>query len=326
MYGQFELLAKREPVSSLLRSEDLDFRLRQQLLLSEELLLFAEKRLHLPVGKSYRTYTDLKRPYVVWNLFAAPEFSITPKYWCYPVIGCASYRGFFDKEQALKLERQLGKEGYDVYMGGVKAYSTLGWFNDPLLNTFIYYDDIDLARLIFHELAHKKLYVHGDTDFNESFATVVELEGTRQWLQSQGRANELIESPVTEKTIELIINTRSKLKALYSQPLSDERKRVQKQVLIDALREDYKRLTRDLEKPQPFNHWMEAPINNAKLGSISSYRRWVPHFKKLLHLSGDWNVFFDKVSELAKMKPVQRERELARLLNPATIDYQVITR
>ncbi|WP_330925308.1 aminopeptidase [Candidatus Sororendozoicomonas aggregata] len=325
VHGQFEILAKRKSVSSLLRSKDLDPRLRRQLLLSEELLLFAQKQLLLPAGGNYTTYADLKRPYVVWNLFAAPEFSITPKYWCYPFIGCAGYRGFFDKEQALTLERQLNKEGYDVYMGGVKAYSTLGWFNDPLLNTFIYYDDIDLARLIFHELAHKKLYVPGDTDFNESFATIVELEGTRQWLLSQGRAGELIESPVAEKTITLIINTRSKLKALYSQSISDERKRVQKQALIDALREDYKRLTQDLEKPQPFDYWMKSPINNAKLGSVSSYRRWVPHFKKLFNLSADWKVFFNNVSKLAKMKPAQREQQLERILNSTTSDNPVTT-
>ncbi|WP_263081700.1 aminopeptidase [Endozoicomonas sp. Mp262] len=320
VYGQLDLLAKRKPVSALLRSDDLDPGLRRQLLLSEQLLLFAEKELLLPTGKNYRAYADLKRPYVVWNLFAAPEFSIKPKHWCYPVIGCASYRGFFDKDQALKLARQLGKEGYDIYMGGVKAYSTLGWFNDPLLNTFIYYGDTGLARLIFHELAHKKLYVSGDTDFNESFATVVELEGTRQWLRSQGRAGELVENPVIEKTVALIASARLRLKTLYNQSISDEQKRRQKQMVIDSLRADYKRLTFGLKKPQPFDYWMEAPINNAKLSSISSYHRWVPHFSQLFNVSADWNIFFNKAGALAKMESTQRKRELERILNLVTGD------
>ena len=237
VYGQLELLAKRKQVKELLNTKDLDKDLRQKLLLSQDILTFAEDRLRLPVGKSYNTYVDLKRQYVVWNIFATPELSMTPKQWCYPIVGCTSYRGFFNKQGLLKLERQLSSEGYDVYIGGVKAYSTLGWFNDPLLNTFIDYDNIQLARLLFHELAHKKLYVPGDTDFNESFATVVELEGVRQWLAGQQQAFDIAESPVTEKVVELILDARSELADVYDQSISDDEKRKHKQRVILSLRE-----------------------------------------------------------------------------------------
>lgn len=311
--GHSELLVRSQPVTRLLAREQLPDRLRQPLQQSQQLLRFAREVLALEVGNSYRRYTDLGRAYVLWNVFAAPELSLEPRQWCYPLIGCACYRGFFDRSQAQRLGQQLQQAGYDVYIGGVKAYSTLGWFNDPLLNTFIHDGEVALARLLFHELAHKKLYIPGDTAFNESFATVVELEGTRQWLDSLGRTDVRVESPLVAGVLERVMATRTRLQQLYRQPIADHLKRQGKQQILDRLQADCQRLCAMLADSESLDDWLSQPFNNARLNSLISYRSWVLGLTRLLRRSAGWADFYAQAARLGTMPAAARAQALARL-------------
>ena len=189
--GQFELWQRSRPIAELVADQTTEADIKARLERVQAIRAFASRELGLPDNASYRTYADLGRPFVVWNLFAAPELSLTPKEWCFPVAGCVTYRGYFAEAGARALAGELEAQGLDTYVGGVPAYSTLGWFADPLPSTVIGYPDLDLARLIFHELAHQVVYVPGDTLFNESFATTVEREGVRRWAEAKGTPADL---------------------------------------------------------------------------------------------------------------------------------------
>src|SRR3954465_2418144 len=189
--GQLEILHAARPIDTWLADPGTPAALRERLQLAQRIRGFASTQLALPDNASYASYAELGRAYVVWNVFAAPRLSVEPKKECFPFTGCVSYRGFFSEEDARRHVEGLQAEGYDVYVGGVVAYSTLGWFNDPLLSTFIRYPEAQLARLVFHELAHQVVYAHDDTAFNESFAVAVEEEGVKRWLQAEGRVAEL---------------------------------------------------------------------------------------------------------------------------------------
>src|SRR6266699_5283033 len=184
--GQYQIFAHEKSIEKLLASPQTPDRLKQRLELLRSLRAFADTDLKLPVDGHYRKYADLERPYVVWNVEAAPEFSLEPKSWWYPLVGSLEYRGYFAEENANKYAAWLRSKGYDVFVGGVEAYSTLGWFKDPVLNTFIFNPEPDLAETIFHELGHQRVFARSDTDFNEAFATTVGEEGARRWLRSAG--------------------------------------------------------------------------------------------------------------------------------------------
>src|SRR6266446_9628019 len=184
--GQYQLLAHRQPIEKLIANPATEARLKQKLELLQKLRAFADHDLKLPVDGHYSKYVDVHRPFVVWNVEAAPEFSMEPKTWWYPLVGSLEYRGYFSERSATNYGAALRHKGYDIFVGGVDAYSTLGWFNDPVLNTFILNPEADLAETIFHELGHQRVFAHGDTDFNEAFATAVGQEGTRRWLRAQG--------------------------------------------------------------------------------------------------------------------------------------------
>jgi len=193
--GQLSLLSKRQPIEAFLQKETTDAALAERLIQVQRIRAFAEQSLALPVGKSYASYVDLGRDpeqnYVVWNVFAAPNLSLDGKSWCYPVIGCAKYRGYFSQKAAQRYADKLAEQGMDTFVGGVTAYSTLGWLSDPVLSSFVHFTDASLAALLFHELAHKVFYISGDTEFNESFATAVAEEGLKRWLQVDQRGEEL---------------------------------------------------------------------------------------------------------------------------------------
>ncbi len=172
--GQWEVIRNREPVADVINDADTPSELVERLRIVDAARDYSIEQLGLPDNKSYRSYTDLERDFVVWNVFAAPEFSLQPKRWCFPVAGCVSYRGYFKKESAIRESERLADKGFDVAVGGVVAYSTLGKFSDPLLNTMMRWDDVRLVAVLFHELAHQVVYVKGDSGFNESFATAVE--------------------------------------------------------------------------------------------------------------------------------------------------------
>ncbi|MGB8410801.1 MAG: aminopeptidase, partial [Gallionella sp.] len=241
--GQMRLMAATRPISDVVKDPSTDPALRQQLEHEIAIREFASKELALPDNGSYRSYADLGRPYVVWNVFAAPEFSLELQQWCMIFAGCVNYRGYYDKNDAERYAGKLRQAGDDTYVGGVSAYSTLGYFNDPVLNTFLRYGDTEVAHIVFHELAHQLLYVKGDSAFNESFATAVEDEGMRRWLKMSGSPERLGDFAKQEQHSaqfhKLVDDTRNKLRAVYASSLTPDEKRRAKQAAISEMKHAY---------------------------------------------------------------------------------------
>jgi predicted aminopeptidase len=312
--GQVELLNKRRPVEEVLNDPATTPQTRQQLELVQRLRDFASRQLGLPDNRSYRTYADLERPFVVWNVFAAPELSLEPKQWCFVFAGCVPYRGYFAHDKAEKFAAGLKQDGYDVYVGGVPAYSTLGWFNDPLLNTFIHRTEADLAGLLFHELAHQVVYVSGDTTFNESFATVVELEGVKRWFERHGTAPqaETYRQKLRRRDqfTALVLKHRTRLVEIYASNLGDAEKRAAKARVLEKLRNDYTILKTGWGGHTDYDKWFEQDLNNAHLAAIGMYHQYVAAFQKLLaRQGGDLKVFYRAVKEMANLP--KNERDIA---------------
>jgi predicted aminopeptidase len=288
--GHLRLLAKARPVDDWLADPATPPELKQRLETARRIREFASRELKLPDNKSYLAYADLERPFVVWNVFAAPELSVEPKSECFPFTGCVSYRGFYDEADARRHAEKLRAQGYDVYVGGVPAYSTLGWSDDPLLSTFIRYSDAQLARLLFHELAHQVVYAKNDTTFNESFAVAVEEEGVKRWLRAEGRAGELADFRAAQARkrdlAERVAQTRERLAYVYGSSLSREAMLEQKRGEWARLRASYPGIP--------------AEPNNAFLASIAVYTELVPAFEQLLAQSGSFEAFYGEVKKLAK--------------------------
>ncbi|MBS7470928.1 aminopeptidase [Pseudomonas syringae] len=316
--GQWRLLQAREPVEKIVADPTRDAGLREHLARSQLARTFASEHLHLPDNKSYRLYADLGRPYVVWNVFATDEFSLEPVTHCFPIAGCVAYRGYYSPGGArgeAALQRQAGK---DVYLSGVEAYSTLGWFNDPILSSMMGWGDERLATLIFHELAHQRFYVKDDTEFNESYASFVEQEGTRQWRAARGLPPESVsQSARRDQFTRLVLDTRERLKGLYRQPLSAEVMRARKAEAFERMRRDYRTL-RDEQwaGDKRFDAWINSPMNNAKLLPFGLYDQWVPAFETLFRqVNGDWQAFYHAVEKLGAM-PVEARKAALRALMP----------
>ncbi len=315
--GQAEILNKRRPVEEVLSDPATTPQTRQQLELVRRLRNFASRELGLPDNRSYRTYADLERPFVVWNVFATPELSLEPKQWCFMFAGCVSYRGYFAHDKAEKFATNLKQDGHDVYVGGVSAYSTLGWFNDPLLNTFIYRSEADLAGLLFHELAHQVLYVSGDSAFNESFATVVELEGVKRWFERHGTAQQAQayrqKIQRREEFTALVLKHRARLKEIYASSLSDAEKRAGKGKVFEELRSDYMALKASWKGFSDYEKWFAQDLNNAHLTAIGMYSQYVAAFQKLLVLQGgDLMAFYRSVREMANLPKNERAMTLQK--------------
>jgi predicted aminopeptidase len=314
--GQWQLLQAREPVSKVIIDPKRDPQLREHLAQSQKARDFASQQLHLPDNKSYRLYADIGRPFVVWNVFVTPEFSLSPQNHCFPIAGCVAYRGFYSQGAARGEAALQRQQGMDVAIGGVEAYSTLGWFNDPILNSMMGWGDERLATLIFHELAHQRFYVKDDTEFNESFATFVEQEGTRQWRAARGLAP-TSEAQVQQRDqfIQLILDTRTRLERLYTLPLPTEQMRRLKAAEFDRLRRDYRAL-RDSQwaGANRYDAWINAPMNNARLLPFGLYDQWVPAFARLFKQSGgNWLVFYGEVEKLGRLPVEQRKAALKGL-------------
>ncbi|MFC1664473.1 aminopeptidase, partial [Pseudomonadota bacterium] len=273
--GQLEVISKSETIESLLEDENISAQLKEKLKRVIEIREYASSDLFLPENDSYTEYANLNRPYVLWNVFAAPELSIEAKSWCFPVAGCVNYRGYFDKQKAETFAKELAEQDYDVFLGGVPAYSTLGWFSDPLLSTVIHYKDPDLAALVFHELAHQLLYVKDDTVFNESFATTVELEGVRRWLQKNNNSDAINDVELVarqrDRAVALMLGYRDELGRIYGSENSKEWKRSQKVKTLDRLKINYHNLRQGSKLRFSFDRWFEKGINNAHLVSVSAY-------------------------------------------------------
>ena len=310
--GQLSILLNREDIQNLLDTEDLTPELRAKLQTVLAIREFAENELHLPLGNNYLTYVDLDRDHVVWNVFAAPEFSVSPVNWCYPIAGCVSYRGYFSEQGAARFAAQLQAQNYDVYTGGVDAYSTLGWFDDSLLSTVSDRADYQLASLIFHELAHQVVYLPGETTFNESFATAVEREGLRRWLLAQNHDETLLRAE-TERTrqsqfVALVADYRDRLDALYQEALSPETMRARKAQLQEAMRAEYRQLQQDWGGYAGYDSWFADSLNNAQLSTVSSYNDLVPFFSAEFDRAGqDFVRFYEQVSALASLGAQERD-------------------
>jgi predicted aminopeptidase len=311
--GQLALMSKREPISTVIDAPSTPTKLRTQLKSVTAIRNFASHELGLPDNGSYRKYADIGRPYVVWNVVAAPEFSVEPKRWCFPIVGCVGYRGYFVEARARKFAAGLHAEGYDVVVGGVAAYSTLGHFDDPILSTMVGWNDVELASIIFHELTHQLLYVRNDASFNEALATTVEEEGVRRWLDSQGREKDLSDHLLLQKryleVIALMSTTRDKLRELYAAGLPPPLMRERKRRTFEALRESYGALRTQWGGHAPFDAWFAQDINNAHLASIATYFACVPGFERELKaVGGNLPAFYTRVRELAKLDQDRRDR------------------
>lgn len=314
--GQCSIYFGQRPIKAILADPKASADLKEKLGLVLQLRDYAERELKLKPNGHYLKYADLHRRFVVWNVNAAPEFSLEPKKWWYPVVGSLKYRGYFSEKMARKYGAALEKEGYDVFVGGVEAYSTLGWFRDPVLNTFIHNTDADLAEIVFHELSHQRVFAKGDTDFNEAFATAVAEEAVQRWLHGIGNTNALQEylasQQRTEQFVGIVDQARARLKTVYGDPaeakggtggLSDNEKREQKKRIIADLKNRYASLKSEWGGYSGFDPWFARPINNAQLNTIATYYDLVPQFRKLIRASGgDLEKFFETCTRLAEMK------------------------
>jgi len=319
--GQINIINKNKPIHQLLDEPHVSEKLKTQLRLVLDIREFAKNELYLPVKNQYLSFTDLERPFAVWNVYATPEFSFAPKTWCYPVVGCTAYRGYFSKEDARDYSDKLKRQGYDVFMGGVAAYSTLGWFDDPVLSTFVYRSNVSLAALIFHELAHELLYVKDDTTFNESFATAVEQEGLRRWLETKNDleafADYKIDYQRRRQFVQLVMKYRKQLESLYAKDMSTPMKRDAKALIFDALRDEYRLLKQKWEGYSGYDLWFSRTLNNAQMISVSTYYDLVPEFLRLLQYS-EYNLelFYKECRNLAKKTKEERRARLQEYLNP----------
>jgi predicted aminopeptidase len=296
-------MASARPVDEWLADPRTEPALRERLETARRIRDFASRRLRLPDNGSYTSYAELGRPYVVWNVFAAPRFSVEPKKECFPFTGCVAYRGFYSQDEAQRHAARLREQGYDVHVGGVPAYSTLGWFDDPLLSTFMRYPETQVARLVFHELAHQVAYAKNDTTFNESFAVVVEEVGVRRWLEQEGRPAELASFQAAQarkrEFASRVKQTRERLAEVYRSDLPQEAMLAAKRAAYEQLRAAYPGI-------------VPAEANNAFLLSIALYTDLVPAFESLLAESGSLEKFYERVKRLAATERSIRDPWLAQ--------------
>ena len=321
--GHLGLMMRAHPVEAVIAAPDTAPGLAARLRAALEIREFASDALALPANASYRRYVDLGRRYVVWTVVAAPELSLEPRRWCFPVAGCLSYRGYFSESDATAYAGTLESEGWDVTVTGVRAYSTLGWFDDPLLSSMVELSEPWLAGIVFHELAHQRLYVPGDTDFNESFAVVVERAGVRRWLEAAGRdglrERHRIAAERRATFLDLVRDTRRGLEAVYASSGTAAEKRAAKTRAFERLRSRYAALRSTWATGPNYDLWFERDVNNAAIALVAAYDRWVPALGALLARSGgDLDAFYRACDELAALPAEERRARLESLDPPGS--------
>jgi predicted aminopeptidase len=317
--GHFSLMSARVPIEEVIADPETPEAVRDRLRVALAAREFAVSELGLPDNRSYTRYVQLDRSAVVYNVFAAPEFSLQPKTWCFPVAGCVVYRGYFSRERAERTAARYAGQGYDTWVGGAAAYSTLGRFEDPLLSTMLYHEDARLAALLFHEMAHQKVYVKGDSAFNEAFATAVEEEGVRRWLGRAGRDEELAAwEALNRRTLsfeQLLARTRGRLQEVYSSGAPEAGMRAAKADAFAQLEREYAALKASWDGWNGYDRWFDAPLNNARLIPSATYRGLVPAFRILLHQAGgDLEAFYTACKRLAALSQDERDAEFRHLL------------
>jgi predicted aminopeptidase len=319
--GQMAISAKREPIADVLADSARPPQLRARLEYVAAARDFASRELGLPDNDSYRSYADLGRPYVVWNVFAAPEFSVEPRRWCFPIAGCVVYRGYFSEDAAQRYANRLRRRGDDAAVGGIAAYSTLGHFKDPVLNTMLGWSDAQLAGTLFHELAHQVVYVPGDSEFNESFATVVEEAGLERWLAARQRGQELVawreQRERQAQFIALLLKARDKLRTLYESALPDDEKRSRKQYEFGELKLAYQRLKQEWNGYPGYDRWFDRTLTNAHLVSAATYYGCVPGLRRVLsEAGGDLPRFYEEARRLARIDKASRALAVCGAVSP----------
>ena len=330
--GQYQIFAHQKVIDDLIADPQTPEALRKQLQLVAQLRVFAKDQLKLPVDGHYRKYVDVHRPYVVWNVQAAPQYSLQPRTWWYPLVGSLEYRGYFSESGATNYAKRFAKRGDDVYVDGVEAYSTLGWFKDPILNTFIDRSEPELAEVIFHELGHQRVFARGDTDFNEAYATTVGQEGARRWLRASGKTNlmERYETALRRngEFVHLIMSTREELEKVYGDTLDKDGKvqaaktpplppaqlKVEKARVFAELHANYAKLKLSWGGYAGYDDWFAREMNNAQLNTIANYYDFLPAFQRVLELNGgDMEKFYVEVERLSKMDKDERHQRLRDL-------------
>lgn len=321
--GQWEIYAKRRPVNEILLDEKTSKSLHEKLAPVPEIRQFASEQLKLPNNNSYLTYADLMREYVVWNVFATPQLSLEPVQWCFLIVGCLSYQGYFNKETAMRQANTLRKQGYDVFVGGVSAYSTLGWFDDPILNTMLNKDITYLVKVIFHELAHQKVYIKNDTEFNEAFAETIALAGIKKWLlqyHSQDVITEFInEQNYENEFVSLVLKSRDELEKLYNSEVPDQEKHQDKMEILKLMRERYKQMRSNRNDDTTYDTWFNTELNNAKIAAVATYRHLIPNFMHLLEKTGNnFEDFYKLINKLDRCSTNERRS----ILETGDIQFQ----
>ncbi|MFC5741723.1 aminopeptidase [Dyella tabacisoli] len=319
-HGQSELVLHRRSVAKVIGDPATDPKLATRLELALQARRYASEHLGLPDNRSYTSYVELHRPYVVWNVFVAPPYSVAPLQHCFPIAGCVAYRGYFDEAKARREAARWQVQGDDVWVGGVPAYSTLGWFSDSVLSSMLRWDDDELAGTIFHELAHQLIYVKDDSAFNESFAGFVQAEGLRAWRQSRGLPPSDVRSQAMDKAFtQMALDLRDRLQTLYASGVDQAAMAEGKQREIEAFRMRYRQWReQDWPNEHRYDAWVAAPINNARLLPFGLYDRWQPAFAALFGQAGaDWSAFYARVRELGHLPQDQREQALQGLLHTA---------
>ncbi len=313
--GHLKLMSAREPIDKVLVNPETPEELREKLQTLLDARQFAVSTLGLPDNDSYSSFVATGRDAVTWNVVAAPEFSVSPKTWCFPVAGCVSYRGYFDRADADAYAAELAKDNFDVTVGGASAYSTLGWFDDPVLDTMLRGSDVRYVGTLFHELAHQLLYVKDDSNFNEAFASFVEQEGTRQWLKERGEAERIEQYDASlrrgEDFVLLLQKTRNGLLEAFAQDGDEEAMREAKAAVFATMQDDYIELKEHWNGYSGYDNWFKRDVNNARLVAVSTYRRFVPAFQAMYLQAGeDLNEFYKVAKIAADLPPVERREHL----------------
>ena len=332
--GHMRIVMGKRPLAEIASDETIDDSIKRRLDLAQRARLFGIEQLNLPNNESYTSFYDTGQEYVTWNVVAAEEFSLNPHNWCFPIAGCVSYRGYYSKEDAESYAAGFKEQGFDVTVNGATAYSTLGWFEDPLLNTMLDRSDPSIASLLFHELAHQQLYVGDDSTFNESFASFVEKEGLKQWQKNEQQVNPQIDQSEMAKELEvrkrrqkefiaLLTSTRDSLAELYESASEPDEMRQKKKQRFEQMRVEYAALKASWDDYPGYDQWMSQEMNNARLVAVATYNDYVPAFEVLFKESGSsFDQFYVAALELSKLPLEDRTAEMQKLLARSSVASQ----
>ena len=313
--GQIDILSRSEDITRLLAGQQTPKLIRLKLEKILEIRAFASEKLNLPVGDNFSEYVSIDGRHVLWNVYASPRYSLSPLSWCFPFAGCVTYRGYFDEIDARQYARGLEEKGFDTYVGGVRAYSTLGWFDDVVLSTVLQQSEEELAALIFHELAHQVVYIPGDTQFNEGFATTVEQEGLQLWLAEKNSASSSVilsraKEAAERRTdfVSLILETREILREVYESGMEKEKMEERKRIIQKELRIKYQSMKEGWGGYSGYDNWFSDGLNNAQISTVASYNNFVPGFKSIfIQENGEFLNFYERIDELSKNSKADRD-------------------